>query len=233
MLYPTPPASLDGWPGKIGFATHDEESLIRDALAFAAARDKELVWHYVRRILVHENNFKNPDGKWHFDIHTVPDIAGHYHACDDCGYLERTICLWRGKIDRSLIWHEIDHGYTQFLLAADERILIEHWKASAGGEYGIEHYPATQPFPHLRFLSRHGTRCDSEDRAEWRRYVYLLLWKIRRAKFGFKEIMHNPIEHLDPAGISESLSRLRWLLDRGVITWEDYTALLREPCFRR
>ena len=173
MLYPTPPASIDDWPGTIDGANQEEAALIRDALAFAAARDRDLIWRYVRRIVVQSDNFRDANGCLHFNIDAVPDIAGHYHACTDGPYAERTICLWRGKIDRGLIWHEIDHGHTLFLLAADERVLVEHWKASAGGEYGIEHYPETQAFPHLRFLSRHGTRDDGEDRAEWRRYVYL------------------------------------------------------------
>ncbi len=233
VLYPTPPVPIDDWPGKIDDATTAEKQLICAALAFAAARDKGLIWHYVRRVVVHANNFCDPDGKWHFDVDTVPDIAGHYHARDDGAWSERTICLWRGKIDLGLIWHEIDHGNTLFLLAVDERIPIENWKASAGGKYGIEYYPETQSFPHLRFLSRHGTRNDSEDRAEWRRYVYLLLWKLHREKLGFKEDFSNPIERLDPADIKEGMNRLHWLLSRGVITWDDFVALLHQPCFSK
>ncbi len=232
VLYPTPPASLNGWPGSIHGATPEEALLIRDALAFAAARDRALIWGYVRRVVVHSANFKDPDGKWHFDVTKVPDIAGHYHLCDDGAYNERTICLWRGKIAIDLIWHEIDHGHTLSLISYDGRTGIERWKTTTLGKYGIEQYPATQRFPHLRFLSRHSTRDDGEDRAEWRRYVYLLLWKIHREQFGFTEDAPNPIERLDPSDSKGSIQRLHWLLNQGIITWEDFVALLRQPCFK-
>lgn len=231
MLYPTPPASLVGWPGSITGATPEEDKLIREALGFVVARDRDLVNHYVLRVVVHDTNFCDANGSLHFDTVNVPNIAGHYHNIDDGPYKARTICLWRGKITRDLIWHEIDHGRTLFWKSVDEHEIVDAWKKTAGGKYGIEHYDEKLVFPHLRFLSRHGTRDDAEDRAEWCRWVYQALWKYHREKLGLTEATHNPLEHLDHDDVLGHRERLRWLLSTGVITWEDYSFLVCQPYF--
>lgn len=211
---PTPPASKHDWSGPIIGASAAQTDVIRRSLCWLAPRDPRTL-----AVITSFTVFPESDRE-HFDHPKVPVVIAHFHPDT------RGICF----LDRHVIFkhviHEFDHANTWLLEQTPEgRNALAHWDALILDPYGIKRYPEPTTFPHKTFLSRHSTHDADEHRAEWYKYIILLLAEIYlREKRGTPKTSSNPIRTLDK---EQTIYRriLAWFFEQQRITEDDYIAL--------
>ncbi len=216
---PTAPVAIERFHIGIVDATEDETRIIKNSLGFIAARTPQIFEeHYCREIVM-----RNSDG--HFYSGKTRSVAAHYEP------IAKIICITHGNIEASTITHEIEHACTMRCEASTEgRARLASWEAITKAVYDYSRYKqlGEKAFPFLTFPSLYATHDALEHRAEWKRWLYLLLYEKYLVSVG--ELMpfdtaynYNPLHRLKPNATWRAM--LKWSLDGGDITHDDYRSV--------